>query len=113
MELSDDARQLHELPQAVRRAAECGFDAVNTNYIAINLVDYEKDQLLHDLKGKSHSELQAVLDEADEESKRCGIALTVIPYFMPERFSAARPNRHEAFLWISMGNVTPCGLRPV
>lgn len=103
----------HELPEAVRHAAECGFDAVNTNYIAINLVDYEKDQLLHDLNGNPIPELQAVLDKAEDESKRCGIALTVIPYFMPERFFGcqAEPTRSLFVDW--MGNVTPCGLRPV
>lgn len=106
-----------ELPAAVRLAAECGFTALHTNYIAINVVEYEREQMLHSPDGELlpdvAQELTQILQEAQEEAQRCGISFVHLPYTMPsEVFGCqAEPTKSVFVDW--MGNVSPCCLRPV
>ena len=105
-----------ELPMAVSKAAECGFSAVLTNFISINMVDYEKTQMLHSDDGNLlpdvKDEFEAVMKEAKAEADRVGVALTPMSYFMENTGYGCQFAIKDIFIdW--MGNVTPCCLRPV
>ncbi len=104
-----------ELPAAVRQAAQCGFTAIQTNYITIDMVDYEKTQMLHNTDGTLMDDIkadyEAAIAEAHAEAKRCGIILDHIPYVMSESVTGCQLEPVKSVYVDWRGYVTPCCLR--
>ncbi|MCX7719395.1 MAG: radical SAM protein [Candidatus Sumerlaeaceae bacterium] len=104
-----------ELPEAVRHAANCGFDLVTTNFIARNALDFEQAQVLHTVEGDwagFREEFEAVEAECRSLADRLGIQFRVLPFHLSYDGGCLSDPIHSLFVdW--MGNVSPCCQLPV
>ncbi len=104
-----------ELPAAVARARDLGFDLFTAKLLERNVLDFERCQEIHDEEGRllvSPEEFQRVVSEAQSLAKKSGVRFVIHDFFMGEDGACLADPLHGAFVdW--MGYVTPCCHLPV
>lgn len=99
-----------EMPQAARIAIDCGFELFVAKLIERNALDYEHEQVLHNVRGEllvDENEFSDIVEETRSILNSAGVEFQYHPFFLQyEGGCLANPLRSVYVDW--MGNVSPC-----